>query len=74
METLTETKIKKLIKKTKNEIEMHRTHKRVYRRSLKEKIRDYYEKRKRCDYYLKECSQKLSNLRNQLKKIKQEKK
>jgi len=69
-----EIKIRKLIKKTQDEIAMHRTHKRVYRRGLKEVIRDYYEKRKRCDYYLKECNQKLSNLRNQLKKIKQEKK
>ena len=63
-----EVKIKKLIKATKNEIEMHRTHKRIYRRRLKEIIRDYYEKRKKCDYYLKECNQKLLKLRYQLKK------
>lgn len=67
-----EIKIKKLIKKTQDEIEMHRTHKRVFRRRLKEIIRDYYEKRKRCDYYLKQCNQKLLKLRHQLKKIKKE--
>jgi len=67
-----EIKIKKLIKKTQDEIEMHRTHKRIHRRRLKEIICDYYEKRKQCDYYLKECNQKLIKLRYQLKKIKKE--
>ena len=67
-----EVEIKKLIKKTKNEIEIHRTHKRVYRRGLKTKIREYYDKRKLCDFYLKECHKKISNYRIELEKIKQE--
>lgn len=67
-----EFEIKKLIKSTKIEIEKHRTHKRIYRKGLKEKIREYYEKRKLCDYYLKECHKKISNYRIELEKIKQE--
>lgn len=67
-----EVEIKKLIKKTKNEIEIHRTHKRVYRRGLKAKIQEYDERRKLCDYYLKECHKKISNYKIELEKIKQE--